>query len=200
MTRLAIMGVLLCFACAACFCLGYRLASRINQVRRRLRLWRISRKFTPRLLCDEPGSWYSQAKPILWAHAGGGRLHTYGNSKEAIEDSISKGLKVIEVDVDLTSDGVPVLSHRFRPGNQIQFDHRPTLSEFLSAPINGCYTPLTLQGLFDEFKSFDGYWAVDSWGVYSSGKKFNFPSYLCEIQGGENLKLYTWLMTCKTAF
>ena len=157
MIRLAIMGVLLCFACAACFCLGYRLSSRINQVRRRLGLWRISRKFTPRLLYDEPGSWYSQAKPILWAHAGGGCLHTYGNSKEAIEDSISKGFKVIEIDLDLTSDGVPVLSHRFRPGNQIQFDHRPTLSEFLSAPINGRYTPLTLQGLFNEFRTFDGY-------------------------------------------
>lgn len=151
------------------------------RLRYRIWLWRLSRKFKPRVLSDEPGAWYCQEKPILWAHAGGGSLHTYGNSKEAIADSIEKGFKVMEVDVDLTSDGVPVLSHRFCPDNQVQFDHRPTLSEFLSTPLNGKYTPLTLKGLFDEFKSYDGYWAIDSWGLHDSGMGFDLPSYLGEI-------------------
>ena len=159
----------------------------------RIWLWRLSRQFKPYVLCDEPGAWYCQEKPILWAHAGGGSLHTYGNSKEAIADSIEKGFKVIEVDVDLTSDGVPVLSHRFRPDNQVQFDHRPTLSEFLSTPLNGKYTPLTLKGLFEEFKSYDGYWAIDSWGLHDSGMEFDLPSYLCEMLGEERARKIIYL-------
>lgn len=178
------MVVFLCVACVACFGIGYKLAPRINRLRYRVWLSRLSRKFPPRVLRDEPGAWYCQEKPILWAHAGGGSLHIYGNSKEAIADSIEKGFKVIEVDVDLTSDGVPVLSHRFRPDNQVQFDYRPTLSEFLSTPINDKYTPLTLKGLFDEFKYYDGYWAIDSWGLANCGIDFNLPVYLAAIQEG----------------
>jgi len=132
------------------------------------------------ILEDASNAWCSMPKPIFIAHAGGGSLCKYSNSKEAIADSIARGYKIIEIDVDLTSDCIPVLSHRFRPNNEVVFDYRPSLSEFLSTPICGRFTPMTLSQCFTTFKDFDGFWAIDSWGVYRSGMAFDLPRYLVE--------------------
>ena len=120
-------------------------------------------RFRFRKLADEPDAWYSQEKPILWAYAGGGRLHVYGNSREAIDDSIGHGLKVLELDVALTSDGIPVLTHHFMPGGVAGQYSRvpPSLDEFMKTPLNGKYTPLSLERFFELYKSFDGHVSID---------------------------------------
>ena len=178
MTRLAIELLAAGAVGFLCLALGHKFSARISFWRRKLALRRLASRHGTCTLADEPGAWYGMAKPILWAHAGGGALHTYGNSKEAIEYSLDHGLRVIEIDVDLTSDGVPVLTHRFRPDNQIAFDHRPDLKEFLSTPVNGRFTPLTLERLFALFGDRDVFFAIDSWGIARSGLRFDLIDYI----------------------
>ncbi len=96
-----------------------------------------------------------------WAHAGGGRLHVYGNSQEAFDDAIASGFSIIEADVMMTVDHVPVMSHRFRPNNEIAFDSTPTATEFLSQKINGKYTPLTLDAFVARYAAASVYVALD---------------------------------------
>ncbi len=135
--------------------------------------------FKPKTLRDETGAWYSAPKPVLWAYAGGGRLHKYGNSKEAIDDSIAHGLKVLELDVALTSDGVPVLSHQFNPGGSAdEYGKTPTLAEFKSAPLDGCYTPLTLKEFFEAYDGFDGYVSLDPHAMSDEWVSRELPEYI----------------------
>ena len=96
-----------------------------------------------------------------WAHAGGGRLHIYGNSQEAFDDAIDSGFSIIEADVMMTSDHVPVMSHRFRPNNEVAFDLIPTASEFLSQKVNGKYTPLTLDAFIVRYAATPVYVSLD---------------------------------------
>lgn len=146
--------------------------------------WRFKRdfgRFVSHKLTDDTNAWYSDAHPIMWAYAGGGRLHFYGNSKDAIDDSIRQGFNVIEVDVALTSDDVPVLTHWFRPNYEVQFDQRPTLQEFLSTPINGRFEPLSLKQLFENYGGYDGYFSIDPWFIYRDGSKFDLPAYIDSV-------------------
>lgn len=65
----------------------------------------------------------------------------YTNSKEALEKSLEKGILVLETDVCLTKDSIPVLSH--------ETVSNITFEEFMSTKINGKYTPLSLEDLFN---------------------------------------------------
>lgn len=86
---------------------------------------------------------------------------TYLNSKEAIENSINIGASVIEIDIGLTSDGVPVLTHWFEPDGEIMFDSIPTAKEFLATPIANGQTPLSLEDFINCFGSYEGYFFLD---------------------------------------
>ena len=97
-----------------------------------------------------------------------------------MEDSIARGFKVIEIDVALTADNVPVLSHRFCPCNKKQFEQIPVSTEFLATPINGRFTPMTLQVFFEEFQRFDGYTVIDPYFMYKGGALFDLPEYIEE--------------------
>lgn len=155
--------------------------SGLENIHKLIDRWRFKRRFgrfAAQVLKDEPGAWYADAQPILWAYAGGGRLHFYGNSKEAIDDSIKLGFKVIEVDVALTADGQPVLTHWFRPNYEIQFDRRPTLQEFLATPVNGRFTPLSLKQLFEVYGGYEGFFSIDPWFIHREGQKFDLPGYI----------------------
>lgn len=145
-------------------------------------------RFVGKTLVDEPGSWYTGKSPIMWAYAGGGRLHFYGNSKEAIDDSIAHGFKIIEIDVALTADKIPVLTHWFRPNYEVQFDKRPTLTEFLSTPINGKFTALSLKQAFECYKDYKGYFSIDPWFIYREGEKFDLSNYIESITTEEQRK------------
>lgn len=86
---------------------------------------------------------------------------SYLNSKESISSAIKTGAKVIEIDVCLTNDNIPVLSHRFEPDGEIMFFETPSVKEFLETPLPNSNTSLTLESMLSEFKDFDGYFLVD---------------------------------------
>ena len=106
-------------------------------------------------------NWKVDPRTRYWAHAGSGRFHVYGNSQEAFDDAIDRGFGVIEADVMMTADGVPVMSHRFRPNNEVVFDKTPTLDEFLGTKVNGKYTPLSLEMFIKRYESKDVYVSID---------------------------------------
>lgn len=99
-----------------------------------------------RHMTDERVAWYTHAKGhFLIAHGGGGALQRYANSCEAIEKSMRDGFHVIEVDVSMTADNIPVLSHDFNPDEELYWKHWPSSAEFLSTLLDGRYHPLSLE-------------------------------------------------------
>jgi len=78
------------------------------------------------------------------AHAGGaiGGIN-YTNSVEAMDLSYSKGCKLFELDIVLTTDGKIVAKHD-PPGI--------TEAEFMSKPIAGKYTPMNMEAINDWFR------------------------------------------------
>lgn len=133
-------------------------APRLRAALRKGRDWICSlREEQPCGFSEAPPEWLRTGHPIVIAHAGGGIGHfIYTNSREAIEASIARGVKVLEVDVCFTADGVPVLSHDFEPDGEIPFGvgQKPTLEQFLSQKICGVLTPLTLRQLMNDVKKW----------------------------------------------
>jgi len=88
------------------------------------------------------------SRDFLIAHAGGGiDGYMYTNSQEAVEKSILKGIKFIEIDLQETSDGFFVGVHDWRMFHEITGypelgDYVPTFEEFQSRKIYGYYTPI----------------------------------------------------------
>lgn len=132
------------------------------------------------VLVDSPNAWYTGNIPILWAYAGGGHIHQYGNSVEAIDLSIAKSFNVIEVDVSLTADAVPVVTHWFRPDNQVVFDKTPTLREFKGTLINNKYHALTLEELFVRYSGTKVYFSIDPAHIVALGQNFDLVKYILE--------------------
>ena len=88
-------------------------------------------------LLDNEGAWYMSSKII--PHAMGGIDGcVYTNSKEALEETLNNGFNIVEADVNLTLDGIPVLSHAICAMK---------IDEFIAHKIDGKYTPLSLKGL-----------------------------------------------------
>lgn len=85
----------------------------------------------------------------------------YLNSKESVSSAVKSGATVIEIDVCLTKDMIPVLSHRFEPDGEIMFSETPSLKQFLGVPLPNNNTPLTLEFLLSEFKNWSGYFLID---------------------------------------
>ena len=94
-------------------------------------------------------AWYESSAII--AHAMGnidGRSET--NSKEALEQTYSRGQRVFEVDLILTSDGCLVARHDFADDSYYTLEQKKPenpvmdLETFLSTPIMGLYTPITI--------------------------------------------------------
>ena len=87
----------------------------------------------------------------LIAHAGG-RIgeHTYTNSKEALDQSLDKGYRFIEVDFEYTTDGEPVLLHSWDGFLTKFFEVEPkkySLEEFKSFQMINGWTQMTLEDL-----------------------------------------------------
>lgn len=114
--------------------------------------------------------WY-KGVPLLWAHAGGGYPVLYGNTKENFDEAIKNGFRCLELDVGVTSDGVPVLTHLFRPNFENLYDGTPSLEVFNATKIDDKYTPLTLKSFIERYHDFDGFFFVDG---LSFGKKSSF--------------------------
>lgn len=106
-------------------------------------------------------AWFVNNRII--GHAGGGIEHfTHTNSKEAIENTISAGINIIEIDFNLTSDGkiacYHLLDDAFWPVNKF-----PTAEEFKNIKIQGKFTPILIQDIFTYMEDNpDLYIAIDT--------------------------------------
>ncbi len=98
------------------------------------------------------GKWHESNMVV--AHALGtvdGRVET--NSEEALTESYERGFRVFEADLSLTSDNELVLRHDFDDTSYYNFEQDKTYTphltknEFLSNPINGIYTPMTVDDI-----------------------------------------------------
>ena len=154
------MLVAVVLSCFAWVC-GYKLTPRLKEYLSWQYLIAFCNKFDGNQSTGVSDVWCALPSPLLWGHAGGGQLGFYTNSKEAIEESIRLGYKVIEVDISLTSDNVPVLSHKFSPGGILAFPQRPSLDEFMCTPICGRWTPLSLKDLIDLYADSDVVFSID---------------------------------------
>ena len=92
-------------------------------------------------------TWYTQNKKIIHATGGIDGL-TYTNSKEALENTIHNGGKVVEIDFDYTTDGYLVCYHK--PNDISKYMKQDfTLNEFLNTKIKGKYTPMTIENVIE---------------------------------------------------
>lgn len=102
---------------------------------------------------------FGQNTPIPVAHALGsidGEIYT--NSREAMMESIRKGYKYLEVDMDSTSDGTIVAVHDWAYFNEItnywyKKENPSSFKEFKQRRIFGKYTPITIQEIVDTLKN-----------------------------------------------
>lgn len=104
--------------------------------------------------------------PVM-AHAlGAVNGQVYLNSKESFIQSYNKGFRLFEVDLQQTSDGVWVCRHNWNePLGQWSGGGKKVLSckEFLSKPLYGKYTPMSLKDLFVLLKKYpDAYILFDT--------------------------------------
>ena len=93
--------------------------------------------------------WFLDA-PLIY-HAGGQiNGHTYTNSAEAVQKTLSEGNCFIEIDFAYTSDNRLVCVHGW--DDVYMEEYIPTLEEFLSTKIQGKYTPMTAEDLIHIMK------------------------------------------------
>lgn len=114
---------------------------------------------------------YAWVKENRWiAHALGGiEGNTYTNSKEALEKSYKRGLRVMEADFSMTSDNKLVLFHSFSAGDLSNLSmpttwakKPPTEKEFLDKKILNKYTTMNFEQLANYMKTHkDMYLVVD---------------------------------------
>lgn len=90
----------------------------------------------------------------------------YTNSKEAFLSSYEKGIRLFEMDLTQTSDGVWVCRHSWsQPMGQWQGEEKKILTakEFLAQPLYGKYTPMTFEEFLIFLKDYpDAYVLLDS--------------------------------------
>jgi len=87
---------------------------------------------------------------------------SYTGSLEAFQYNYEKGLRVFEVDMEITSDDKVVLRHDWNQKIQegISSADPPTQERFLSIPILGEYTPLSFEDLCGIMREYPDIWIV----------------------------------------
>lgn len=91
-------------------------------------------------------AWFAD-HPLIY-HAGGDiQGYRYTNSLEAIEETLSKKQYFIEIDLQYTSDNHLVCAHTW--SDVYPEEYHPTLEEFLTAKVQGKFTPLTAEDLLN---------------------------------------------------
>ena len=90
--------------------------------------------------CAKEDNW---SKATIISHACGGiDKHSYTNSAEALDLSISEGFYAIEIDFRYTADGTLICAHDWE---DLGLENAPSLDEFMKLKINDLYTPLTAE-------------------------------------------------------
>lgn len=116
--------------------------------------------------------------PAYIAHAGGEiGGYVYTNSRESLDSAHAKGYEYIEVDFQFTSDSVLVAAHSWEEFNvwtgfPQHGDKAPSLEDFVSRRIHGCYTPMTAADVNDFF--------IRNEGVFLVTDKVSSPKVLAE--------------------
>lgn len=125
--------------------------------------------------------WYEKYPTVCHALGKTEEGDYLSNSLEAFLYNYSLGQRVFEADLQITSDGVMVLRHDWTSGlgQKEAFGWTEeeqwavTAEEFLSAPIWGGYTPLTLEDWFGIMKAHpDIYLVTDTKYSPEVGKQF----------------------------
>ncbi|MCL1808762.1 MAG: hypothetical protein FWG42_03225 [Clostridiales bacterium] len=135
-------------------------------------------------------SYAEVGKPSLVAH-GGGFINGYEttNSVEAVMQSIADGYKLIELDIDLSSDGKPIMIHDWSRTARYYFgaafNEKLSEKEFGEILVNGKFHTLTfekLTAILDEAEDVRVITDVkdDNIGVLSAIAEM-FPSYIERI-------------------
>lgn len=104
--------------------------------------------------------WYETSRLIY--HAGGAAGgQSYTNSKEAIEETLQRGDRLLEIDFLFTSDGHLVCLHEWK---NLQGLTRPcTLEKFLSLKIYYQYTTITAETILAYMRDYpDMYLIIDT--------------------------------------
>ena len=108
--------------------------NRMNTKQARLEEWK-------HLSFEDNHSWCHKENMI--AHACGGNIRlNYTNSKEALEQALCDGFRVVEVDVRLTQDGELVCTHDFPIGTMM------TREQFLATKVDKRYSPMDIRECF----------------------------------------------------
>ena len=81
--------------------------------------------------------------------------NTYTNSKEAFLNGYKNGLRVFEIDLELTSDDKLVLIHDWSGYQNI-----PTYQEFLNTKLKNKYTPLSIEDVLLLLKIYPDVWFI----------------------------------------
>ena len=80
-----------------------------------------------------------------------GNMHDYTNSREALENSLAAGNRIIEIDFHYTSDGALVCGKAwgdlYLNGEQLTPGEAPTLSDYLKCKILDKFTVLTFDDI-----------------------------------------------------
>ena len=94
-------------------------------------------------------AWTSSEVPLI-AHAAGGFLeqqadgqrvqHTYTNAREPFVESYNKGFRVIEMDFQMSKDGVLCALHGWK-----DFGGKMNSDEFAKVKVDGQYTTMTME-------------------------------------------------------
>ena len=128
-------------------------------------------------------AWYEKYPVICHALGRTQEGDTLTNSLEAFQYNYKRGQRVFEADVQITSDGKMVLRHDWVSGlgQEEAFGWTEedswavTAEEFLSSPIYGKYTPLSLEDWFAIMREYPDIWFVTD-TKYSS--PFSFTNFI----------------------
>ena len=105
-------------------------------------------------------AWYNQSRMIYHACGGIDGLD-YTNSVEALEETLSNGRRLVEVDFAYTSDKKLVCVHYW--SNVSTDDQLLSLAEFEAAEVCGKYTPMTAEMLIEYMAQYeDMYLVIDT--------------------------------------
>ncbi len=105
-------------------------------------------------LADHELKWYEES--CLVAHAlGNAGEYTYTNTKDALEESIAEGYKVLEVDLGMTADEEIVCRHTWYSDDfDVSYDGSiPDLVSFEQEKYHGVLTTLSARGLLEIWSS-----------------------------------------------
>lgn len=101
-------------------------------------------------------AWYTNARLIMHACGGIDGLD-YTNSREALDSTLEKGHRLVEVDFTFSSDGMPVCVHSW---SNLDSDSVMDYNTFKSHKIYGKYTTLTAEDILDYMERFPDLYIV----------------------------------------